>query len=277
MFGWFKKKKEQEPLVQEELQHNFNDHIAKEILQDIKSEFGLDYAKQEYITMRKIERFAIKESIYDFNNLKEQLARSPKLKEQLINMLTVGETYFYREKGHLAITQNLVKNKQIRSILCAPCSSGEEVYSIALILKSAGISQSVHITGIDLNSDAITYAKHGCYSKRSLTYLPQEIINRYFTQEQERFCIDSSLKVGTEFFHQNIFDESLSRLGSFDVIFCRNMLIYFDEEQKKDVIARLRKLLVPNGYLFVAHADIAFIPEGFKKVTAAEGNYFKLS
>jgi len=55
------------------------------------------------------------------------------------------------------------------------------------------------------------------------------------------------------------------------------MLIYFDEEQKKDVITRLRKLLVPGGYLFVAHADIAFTPKGFEKITTAEGSYFKLS
>ncbi len=278
MFALFRRHNTNEtvPEVPQKQQAHFDDRVALDILAAIKEEFGLDYSKQEHITMRKIERFAIKNEIYDFKQLQQMLASSPILKEKLLNMLTVGETYFYRELGHMKILVELLQQQPIRHILCAPSSSGEEVYSVLLYLQEhINIDESITITGIDLNSDAINAAREGCYSQRSISLLPPEVLQRYFMKTDSKYCLSSSIKSRAIFKHYNIFDAALRELGTFDVIFSRNMLIYFNEKQKKEALSNLRELLVEGGILFIGHADISFTPEGFEKISSPTGSYLK--
>jgi len=278
MLSWFKKNRKIDISQEKKAVNtpNFDDNIAKEILAQIKAQYGLDYAKQEYITMRKLERFALKNEIYDFLELKSAINSSENIKEKLINMLTVGETYFYREIGHFKILTTLMSERNITNILCAPSSSGEEVYSILIYIKeNLHKNNNITITGIDINSEAIELAKSGCFSKRSISLLPLELVNKYFKMFNSRYCIDSVFKNAVFFKKQNIFDASIRSLGKFDVIFSRNMLIYFNNAQKKEAISNLRDLLNEGGVLFIGHADISFEPEGFKKIFSQDGGYFQ--
>ncbi len=278
MFALFKRNRDSETIKEHEHDRTvyFDDNVAHNILVQIKKEFGLDYSKQEHITMRKIERFAIKNEIYNFEQLQSMLTSSAELKEQLINMLTVGETYFYRELGHVKILVELMQQQHIGTILCAPSSSGEEVYSILLyILENTHHKMSIDITGIDVNSNAIEAARHGCYSRRSISLLSPEIVQKYFIKSDSKYCISSAIKSQATFKHYNVFDNSLTQLGTFDVIFSRNMLIYFNDNQKKEALANLRELLVEGGVLFIGHADISFVPEGFEKIFSPNGSYLK--
>jgi len=275
MFSWLKRKKENNLQTKNESseEKNFNDNDATILLQNIKREFGLDYEKQKYLTLRKIERFAIKNSIYNFTELQKRVENSQELQTQLLNMLTVGETYFYREMGHFKILSTFIKEKNIQKILCAPSSTGEEIYSILLYLEE-NAHKNITITGIDLNSEAIQRAKQGCYLQRSLSKLPQNIRNKYFHAEGQKECIQTILKQKATFLHQNIFDEKITKLGSFDAIFCRNMLIYFDHEEKVKALMQLASLLKNGGLLFIGHADISFTPHGFEKRSTPDGSYF---
>jgi len=278
MFALFKRHNniEIEAEVPQKQQSYFDDKIALEILAVIKEEFGLDYSKQEHITMRKIERFAIKNDIHDFEQLQQILREAPDVKEKLINMLTVGETYFYRELGHMKILVELMKQQSVHNILCAPSSSGEEVYSILLYLQEhTDVTDSINVTGIDLNSDAIDAAQQGCYSQRSTSLLPPEILQKYFIKTDAKYSISSAIKSRATFKHYNIFDKSLQQLGTFEVIFSRNMLIYFNDNQKKEALSNVRELLVDGGILFIGHADISFTPEGFEKISSPSGSYLK--
>ena len=254
---------------------HFDDNIAKKILEAVRIEFGLDYSKQEYITMRKIERFAIKNEIYDFNSLHDVINSSPTMKEKLINMLTVGETYFYRELGHFEILNDLVDSKNIKNILCAPSSTGEEVYSILLYLQEKRREVNFRIIGIDVNSDAIEKAKDACYSRRSVSYIPKDILEKNFVLKNSNYCLNQSLRRYANFYRQNVFDKSINQLGKFDVIFCRNMLIYFNEKQKIELLQILKSLLNSEGILFLGHADISFVPIGFKKIIHGSSNYLQ--
>ena len=275
MFWLFKKKKKDVACSTHKEEACFDDRVAKEILESIRAEFGLDYSKQEQITMRKIERFARKNEMMNFETLQQALKESAQIKEQLVNMLTVGETYFYRETGHFKILADLMQRQSMKKILCAPSSSGEEAYSIILyLLENQKDSLPVNVVGIDVNSDSIAAAQEAIYSERSTSLLPPSMRENYFHKVNERYKLNENVKQNATFLRQNIFDDSLFNLGKFDVIFCRNMLIYFDDKEKKEVLKRLHKMLNPKGVLFLGHADIAFTPEGFEKKFTKNGNYF---
>jgi len=278
MFPWFKKK-ETEQIEENLTQRNFDDTTAKKILSNIKKEFGLDYSKQEFITLRKVERFALQNDIYDFTELAIKIESSRELKEKFINMLTVGETYFYREEKHFQILIEHMKNKSINKILCAPCSSGEEVYSILLSIQNAfAVIPKLTITGIDINSKLLEEANRACYSQRSVSLIPEDILRKNFVFKNEKYCIHPYLKEYVSFERKNIFDAAeLKKLGSFDIIFCRNMLIYFDERQKREALENLRALLTSKGFLFIGHADISFEPNGFVKIDTHNGIYLQKS
>ena len=277
MFEWLQKKDTTVVEKSNEQKTEFDDAIARDILHDIKEEFGLDYSRQEEITLRKIERFSLKNNIYNFSDLKTEIKTSSELKEQLINMLTIGETYFYREAGHFKILTQLMEKRPIQSILCAPSSSGEEVYSILLYIQEHFSKiPDITITGIDINSDFIQAAKDASYSTRSISLLPKGILQNNFTLNNSKYSLSPTLKKYAHFQKQNIFDQrSLSRLGMFDIIFCRNMLIYFDEKQKKEALENLHKILLKDGLLFIGHADISFDPKGFQKIHSENGTYLQ--
>lgn len=279
MFSWFKRKKESQSSIATPQKPIFNDVVAQEILKDIQKEFGLDYSKQEYITMRKLERFSLKNGMYSFEELQQQLHNSLACKQKLLNRLTIGETYFYREITHLKLLVNLMKQKKITRILSAPSSSGEEVYSILLFLQEHFFqTPNIEIIGIDINSEAIELAKEALYSKRSISFLPQNLLEKNFILQGNKYKVNPIFKKYTSFYTINIFDtQALQTLGKFEIIFCRNMLIYFNDEQKKEVLNNLKTLLVKDGILFLGHADISFKPEGFKDIHTKEGTYFQLN
>ncbi len=279
MFSWLKKRSDTENsagISDEKSITNFKRDTAKRILGRIKEEFGLDYERQEAITLRKIERFALKNGIHSFEELSISIDRSESIKRDLINMLTVGETYFYRELEQIELLGEEIISGRCERILSAPCSTGEEVYSILLYLKKRdAIPPSLHITGIDINTDALTNAEKGCYSKRSVSQLPPEMTEKWFTLKEERYCIDSSLKSYTSFAYANIFDSEFHRLGKFDAVLSRNMMIYFTDEEKKRALAQLASVMHAGSLLFLGHADISFVPEGFEKVRLGRTVYFK--
>ncbi len=279
MLSWFKREKtdrQERSGGSALIQQNFNESDAKELLKEIKNEYGLDYRRQESVTMRKIERFAIKNGFNSFKELLAMFRSSTKIKTSLINALTVGETYFYRELDQIKAIAELICSNRCSSILSAPCSSGEEVYSILLYLhENASIPPSLHITGIDINTDSLALAERGCYSQRSVSQLPDSIKESCFNRKESDYCIDTLFKRYTSFAYQNIFDREFNLLGKFDAVFSRNMMIYFTDEQKRKALSQLRSVLKPGGVLFLGHADVSFTPGGFEKVHEGRATYYR--
>jgi len=225
--------------------------------------------KLDSIYKRKLLKL-IKEFEYkDFGSFFKDLVlkKSSRLKQELINVFTVNETYFFREKYQFDTLINIVlpeidsirdKNEVIK-ILCAPVSTGEELYSIAIILMEEGElikKRDFLLLGIDIDSDAIEKAKKGEFSERSVHKLPDEIKKKYFKKVGNKYIAKEFLKNAVNFKIVNVMDKyAMKRLGEFDVIFSRNMLIYFDEKSKREVIATFYSMLKNNGYLFLGHAE----------------------
>ncbi len=221
---------------------------------------------------RKIETIVHEYESGDFNRFYHRLrfAGDKELVQALINAVTINETYFWREHEQFRILveeilPSMVDQNRLRHIriLVLPCASGEEVYSIMLaILDKKGLLErlNIELIGVDIDTDMIKMAKRACYSQRSVSKLPKHLVDSYFTKDKGSYCFDKELVSLVQFFQVNIFEENLkSRLGEFDIIFSRNMLIYFNKEDKRRSLERFHSLLKSGGYLFLGHADAGML------------------
>jgi len=220
---------------------------------------GVTFEKQTSILNSKARSFALSHNIYSYEELLKRIKEDDFLKQKLINRLTTNETFFYREFAQIA---QLVKEVQKEShkvrILCAPCATGEEPYSIAIALLEAGVKENdFFIVGIDINSDAIKKAKEGVYKERNMRNLSESIQAKYFEQKDKSFCITESVKKLVDFQIVNIFDDKFQRLEKFDYLFSRNMLIYFDQETKRKARKILESMLKDRTKeIYFGHADL---------------------
>ena len=235
--------------------------------------------KRYYIERRVADLIAQRQSASARNYI-GILRGDPRETELLINSFTVNETYFYREQHQLACLSNSILPEVIRSkgpgdrirIWSMPCSSGEEPYSIAIwLLENWPLvdAYNVEITGSDIDTDVLKQAVEGYYGPRSLSKIPKDILDRYFDPEkdQQRRLI-SDLRESVTFAKGNIIDrQSLAAIGRFDVIFCRNLLIYFDEAAREIAARNIHELLYPGGFICLGHTEsMSRISETFEPV-----------
>ena len=224
--------------------------------------------KKFEILGRKIESMAEKKGFSDFREFFHALRFKDKnLFQELINTVTVNETYFFRENYQFESLINYIlpklhtskpKNEVIR-ILCAPSSTGEEPYSIALHLLDEGKlveERDFEIIGIDIDSNVLEKARKGIFSKRSVQFVPPHLLKEYFTPVGYNYKIADFLTDVVTFKQVNVMDKfKIKRLGKFDVIFSRNMLIYFDDASRREVAMSFYEMLNPKGYVFLGHAE----------------------
>jgi chemotaxis protein methyltransferase CheR len=223
--------------------------------------------KRYYIERRIAERmgqgaFANLPAYLDF------AIKNPGEREALINAFTINETYFYREEHQLAALSREILPEIIRHrtagdlirIWSMPCSTGEEAYSIAIwLLENWPLvdAYNIEIVGSDIDTHVLARAVEGHYSERSLARLSQELRDSYFEpQHGHRRRIIRDLRESVRFVPANIIDAaSVAGLGRFDVILCRNLLIYFDDTGRVQAANVLYDCLNPGGYLCLGHSE----------------------
>jgi chemotaxis protein methyltransferase CheR len=188
--------------------------------------------------------------------------------EQFINAFTVNETYFYREDHQLqcltndilpARTQGKRKGDAFR-IWSIPCSTGEEPYSIAMWLLDNWAQVDafeIEIIGSDIDTKVLEAAEAGVFGRRALMRLTPDIIGRYFSQlDDEHWAILDDLRQSVRFTPVNLVEPSETRPhGQFDVIFCRNVLIYFDDVSRRIAAENLFENLAPGGFICLGHTE----------------------
>lgn len=188
--------------------------------------------------------------------------------EHLINSFTVNETYFYREDHQLRcmtsdLLGDIISRKAVGEpirIWSVPCSTGEEPYSIALWLMENWEhvdSYNIEIVGSDIDTRALQTAAEAIYGDRALMRLSRDIVDRYFKRIDERHHqIDEGLRDSIEFSRVNLVDaQETSRQRNFDLIFCRNVLIYFDDASRRVAAENLYDCLRPGGYICLGHSE----------------------
>jgi chemotaxis protein methyltransferase CheR len=188
--------------------------------------------------------------------------------EQFINAFTINETYFYREDNALrCLTTELLRRRtaikppgEAVRIWSFPCSSGEEPYSIAMWLLENWPpvdAYDVEIIGSDIDTRMLDAARNGVYGRRALMRLGPELIAKYFEPlGEERWRMIADIRQSVQFSPANVVEAAETRShGRFDVIFCRNMLIYFDEASRRIAAENLYESLLPGGYICLSQTE----------------------
>lgn len=185
---------------------------------------------------------------------------------ELARLLTVPETYFFRSRAQLdacmeaAVPASVARrNPPSLRILSAACASGEEPYSLAILLRERWPALAPHasILGVDINQSMLQRARRARYSAWSLRETPSAWTQRYFRREGDEFVLDESIQSAVSFEAINLVEPAATQLSqaSYDIVFCRNALMYFTPEQFARAVGRLALALVPGGFLFLGHAE----------------------
>jgi chemotaxis protein methyltransferase CheR len=225
--------------------------------------------KRYFVDKRLIERIS-KAGFSRFDDYFESLRRNNANTEieHLINLLTINETYFYREDYQLDCLANGIlpeltatrrPGSKIR-IWSMPCSTGEEPYSVAIYLLEhwpAVDDYEIEIIGSDIDTGALAAARQAVYDKRALHRLSRSLVQRYFAAlPDEKFRLADSLRDSVRFTQVNCTDAAAMRAYSaIDVILCRNMLIYFDDVSRLTTVQHFYDCLSPGGFVCLGHSE----------------------
>ena len=181
--------------------------------------------------------------------------------------LTIGETFFLRGSDHFAVIAERVMPERLARpgarprlrVLSAGCSSGEEIYSLAIVLRDRFpqlADADLDLVGIDITEASLDKARRGIYTPWSLRDVPLSVVDRHFRVDNQRYELSPAIRRGVRFERVNLLDpDAAVPPGPYDAIFCRNVLIYFTPQAMRQVIERFAALLAPGGYLFLGHSE----------------------
>lgn len=210
---------------------------------------------------------------------------------ELLDQITIGETYFFRNKAQFDVLMKYVLpeiiqkkgslwNKDIR-IWSAGCSRGDETYSIAIALMETLPSYkewNISILGTDINRNGLTCAKEGIYGEKDINHLPKEYLEKYFEVRGPSYLLKAEVKELVQFEYHNLATDPFihEKMQNLDILFCRNVTIYFDEKTTRRVIENFYNCLSQDGYLFLGHAETLWqITNNFESVEYPQSIIYK--
>lgn len=206
-------------------------------------------------------------STHDADFYLSVLASSSEELRSVVARLTVPETYFFRIPDHFSAFSEIVLPQRLSAqigarqlrVLSAGCATGEEAYSIAILLRERVDLRTCAVTirGVDINPEVILKARQAHYSKWALRETPPEAMGRYFRANGREFQLDDSIRGMVQFEEGNLADSSASfwRANAYDAVFLRNVVMYFSPQALKEVVERVADSLAPGGYLFLGPAE----------------------
>jgi chemotaxis protein methyltransferase CheR len=239
----------------------------------VRERFGIffDDAHRESLRSRLVGRLSHLDLI-SFEEYYQYLRFGPERTEEhrhMISLLTNNETYFYREKPQLDVFGQMVLKKlrerkalagqrQLR-VLSAGCSTGEEAYTLAMIVYDSGQffwNWEISVSGLDVDHMALEKARSGVYFHNSFRSMDPATKERHFLPSGKGSAVKDAIRKLVSFRRGNLLEvETYQDLGPLDVIFCRNVLIYFTDPSIRKVISNFHDVLAPGGFLLLGHAE----------------------
>jgi chemotaxis protein methyltransferase CheR len=253
----------------------------------LKDNSGLDLsADKQYLIESRLLPLARKAGLSGISELVQKLqGGSRQLITNVIEAMTTNETFFFRDKvpfDHFRdhIMPEIIKARAGRRsvrIWCAAGSTGQEPYSLAMCLKEMGAALTgwrVEIIATDLSQEVLEKAKAGIYSQFEVQRgLPIQMLMKYFKQTGETWQINPELRAMIQHRQLNLLHD-FGQLGTFDVIFCRNVLIYFDQDTKVNIFNRLARQIEPDGFMVLGAAEtVVGLTDTFRPIPEKRGLY----
>jgi len=235
------------------------------------------YVKKRLQTRMELGQF---QRIDEYIKFLKIMDRSGREFQELMNLLTVNETYFFREFSQLQVfaesclpevmARKQSEGKRSLKIFSAGCSTGEEAYTLAIILREM-IEDFKHwdvlVKAADIDENVLANARKGLYDQRSVKDVPAAYLRDYFSKPGPgKYAVNQDVKDLVVFEHLNLMDRRALRLEeNYDFVFCRNVLIYFDDISRKQVVDKFYTILNQGGFIFLGHAEsLSRISTAFK-------------
>ena len=246
---------------------------------------------KEYLIELRLAPLARRVGADSTAELIAQLQSQPfsSLHQQAIEALMTNETFFFRDLYPFELLQNLVlpeflKQRAVErtlNIWCAACSSGQEPYSVAMIIREHFpmlANWKLQLIASDVSGEILARARQGLYNQLEVKRgLPEALRKKYFQKQGNEWQIKQDIRSMIEFRQLNLI-ESWLLLPTIDIIFMRNVLIYFDLETKKTILGKVRRLLKPDGYLFLGGGETTInLDNAFERVQLNKGVCYRLS
>lgn len=236
-------------------------------IENIKKKTGIDLSLYKEAQMkRRLTSLREKRRHKDFTSYFQELIKSQEMFDEFLERMTINVSEFYRNPKRWEVLENkilprLLKNNKRLKIWSAACSTGEEPYTLAMIISKMAPNAGVTILATDLDRAILERAKAGIYTDRSMKDLPKEMLDKHFTNDGMGFRVKDDIKKMVTFKQGNLLADQFDT--NFDLIVCRNVMIYFTEEAKHELYHKFSKALRPSGVLFVGSTEQIFNPSEY--------------
>ena len=247
---------------------------------------------KQYLVTSRLNRLMREFEIAGFSELMQRLKREPhsQLRERIVDAMTTNETLWFRDSYPFEVLRNAIlpefskdRPSQLK-IWSAACSSGQESYSISMTIQEylasrpGSLPANIQIIGTDISPTMLRQAKEAVYDRMAVDRgLSEERKRRYFTARGDtQWEVRPEIKNRVSFRELNLM-ANFSSLGRFDIVFCRNVLIYFSTDLKRDILARIAKTMNPRGYLFLGGSESpSSYSDAFEMVRTPQGVVYRL-
>ena len=238
----------------------------------VREHAGIDFPDEKrYLLESRVKPRLLAQDVPDFETYADRLEQGDTREiARLVNAVTINETAFFRHPSQFEALEDTILPELVRlhqqersgpmRLWSAACSAGDEAYSLAILIRESLAPRhprmDYEIVGTDIDTAVLEEARAGRYRKRSVRNVPPAYLRDYFDRSGEAFVVDPAIRDMVEFRPLNLTDaRDMRRMRNFGLIMCANVLIYFNETSKKDVLQGLYRSLRPGGYLFVGGSE----------------------
>lgn len=230
----------------------------------IRTNYGIDLSKKRLLIEARMYSVLTEKGLTNFSQYFELLQRDGNELNTLLNKLTTNHTYFMREPHHFEFMRDFILPGQEKTnrertlrIWSAGCSTGEEAYTAIMTMKDffrGDPGWDYRILATDISTNVLANAQTGVYAEESLKNLSPEWRRRYFRKEGDVYELSAEIRREVIFKELNLMD-AFHFQKPFDLIFCRNVMIYFNQQTKNELVRKFYDVLKPGGYLFIGHSE----------------------
>ncbi|HHV72192.1 MAG TPA: protein-glutamate O-methyltransferase CheR [Clostridia bacterium] len=241
--------------------------------QKVFQKTGIDLQSYKFQQMkRRLDMLLKSNNLSNYRDYFNLISQDKEKYQEFLDKITINVSEFFRNPNQFfylrdKILPDLYKENGPLKIWSAACSTGEEPYSVAMLIKEAGVKIKDKIIATDIDNKVLQKAMRGIYSKKSITNVPPNYLNKYFEKKSDdEYIVKKEIKDMVKFVHHNLLKDEYEK--DYDLILCRNVVIYFTDETKQNLYKKFNQSLKPGGVLFTGNTELIFDAKslGFRSI-----------